>query len=249
MPSITTLPNHYGFTRSMLLLLLQCIFLTRSSLISTTSALSSILPPSTNTNTKKASAIPAAGTEIRICHDRDCLTDGAVEAKALVETLVKSSSAKAKTPVTVTTCGCLGPCGKGPSVDIRIDGVRVKDKRVGQSNYYCFRQIDNAGAAADMLEQAGVVVPEKVVEKVSSNSEPIMSTRKFLDFDRTTRIALQRLLYITVLLPLADADQNGTWDQINGVVYPNSYAAIVAIVFIGSQFMGTGSKANSINAE
>eukprot|EP01083_Nonionella_stella_P091665 256333_1 len=246
MPSITTLPNHSGFTRSMLLLLL--IFLT-SSLISTTSALSSI--PSTNTNNnKKASAIPTAGTEIRICHDRDCLTDGAVEAKALVETLVKSSSStKAKTPVTVTTCGCLGPCGKGPSVDIRIDGVRVKDKRVGQSNYYCFRQIDNAGAAADMLEQAGVVVPEKVVEKVSSNSEPILSTRKFLDFDRTTRIALQRLLYITVLLPLADADQNGTWDQINGVVYPNSYAAIVAIVFIGSQFMGTGSKANSINAE
>jgi (2Fe-2S) ferredoxin len=230
------------------MLLLLLIFLT-SSLISTTSALSSI--PSTNTNNKKASAIPAAGTEIRICHDRDCLTDGAVEAKALVETLVKSSSnsAKAKTPVTVTTCGCLGPCGKGPSVDIRIDGVRVKDKRVGQSNYYCFRQIDNAGAAADMLEQAGLVVPEKVVEKVSSNSEPISSTRKFLDFDRTTRIALQRLLYITVLLPLVDADQNGTWDQINGVVYPNSYAAIVAIVFIGSQFMGTGSKANSINAE
>lgn len=248
MPSVATLPNHYGFTRSISLVLL-CAFLT-CSLISKTSALSSI--PSSNTNNKKASAIPAAltGTEIRICHDRDCLTDGAVEAKALVETLVKSSSStKAKTPVTVTTCGCLGPCGKGPSVDIRIDGVRVKDKRVGQSNYYCFRQIDNAGAAADMLEQAGVIVPEKVVEKVSSNSAPIMSTRKLLDFDRTTRIALQRLLYITVLLPLADADQNGTWDQINGVVYPNSYAAIVAIVFIGSQFMGTGSKANSINAE
>lgn len=122
---------------------------------------------------------------------------------------------------------------------------------MGQSNYYCFRNIDSPRAAADMLQQAGIVLPPTVVEKLSSDGDEgslIVSTRKFWDFDRTTRIALQRLLYISVALPLADADQNGTWDQIHGVVYPNSYAAIVAIVFVGSQFMGTGSKANSMNA-
>ena len=69
------------------------------------------------------------------------------------------------------------------------------------------------------------------------------------DFDRTTRIALQRLLYVATALTLKEADQNGTWDMINGVVYDNSYAAIVAAVFIGSQFMGTGSKANSVKQD
>jgi (2Fe-2S) ferredoxin len=201
------------------------------------------------TPTTALSSIPSRnkGTEVRICHDRDCLTDGAVEAKKLVEKLAKSG--RSKSPVTITTCGCLGPCGKGPSVDVRIDGVRVKDNRIGQSNYYCFREINSAEAAADMLQRAGVDVPDKALalEKASRSAEPIASTRKFLDFDRTTRIALQRLLYVTVALPIADADHNGTWDQISGVVYPNSYAAIIAIVFIGSQFMGTGSKANSMS--
>jgi len=183
------------------------------------------------------------GIEVRICHDRDCLTDGAVNAKKIVEKLAKSG--KSKSPITVTKCGCLGPCGKGPSVDIKIDGIRVKDNRAGQS-YYCFRGIDSAEAAANMLERAGVEVSEKAIETASKNEEAIVSTRKFLDFDRTTRIALQRLLYITVALPLVEADKQGTWDQINGAVYPNSYAAIIAFVFIGSQFMGTGSKANSM---
>jgi (2Fe-2S) ferredoxin len=232
-------PYHSRFTSTLLWSLLF-VFLTRSNRLSSTHALSSM---------------PSKGTEIRICHDRDCLTDGAVEAKTLVEKLVqgssKSKSSNAKPPITVTTCGCLGPCGKGPSVDVRIDGVRVKDQRVGQSNYYCFRNINSPRAAADMLQQAGIVLPSTVVEKLSSDGDDeslIVSTRKFWDFDRTTRIALQRLLYVSVALPLADADQNGTWDQIHGVVYPNSYAAIVAIVFVGSQFMGTGSKANSMNA-
>eukprot|EP00957_Ditylum_brightwellii_P044957 3410149-Ditylum_brightwellii.AAC.1 len=197
---------------------------------------------------RSLSSVPLGkGTEIRVCHDRDCLTDGAVEAKKLVETLAKSG--RSQSPVTVTTCGCLGPCGKGPSVDIRIDGVKVKDSRVGQSSYYCFRKIDSAEAAADMLQIAGVDVPEKAIQRASLDAEPVVSTRKFLDFDRTTRIALQRLLYATVALPIIDADQNGTWDQINGVVYPNSYAAIIAIVFVGSQFMGTGSKANSLGTQ
>lgn len=204
-----------------------------------------------NSTTTALSSFPPTnkGTEIRICQDRDCLTDGAVDAKKLVESLAKSGRSKSEGgAVTITTCGCLGPCGKGPSVDIRINGVRVKDSRVGQSNYYCFRKIDSAESAADMLERAGIEVPEKSVQAASLKLEvkPIESTRTFWDFDRTTRIALQRLLYVSVALPIADADHNGTWDQINGNVYPNSYAAIIVVVFVLSQFMGTGSKANSV---
>lgn len=90
-----------------------------------------------------------------------------------------------------------------------------------------------------MLEKAGIVVTDQAVAKVSDATSPVESSREFWDFDRTTRIALQRLLYITVALPIIDADHNGTMDIINGQVYPNSYAAIAAITFIGSQFMGT----------
>ena len=131
-------------------------------------------------------------------------------------------------------------------MDIKIDGVSIKDGRKGQSNFYVFRQIDSAEAAADMLEQAGIKVNEKAVDR----DLKVESTRSLFDFDRTTRIALQRLLYACVALALNDADKNGTWDVINGEVYPNSYYAIAIITFIGSQFMGTSSKANSMgNAE
>ena len=95
-----------------------------------------------------------------------------------------------------------------------------------------------------MLAEAGISVNERSIDPELK----VESTRSFWDFDRTTRIALQRLLYIAVALPLLEADKNGTWDVINGEVYPNSYYAIAAITFIASQFMGTGSKANSMES-
>lgn len=98
-----------------------------------------------------------------------------------------------------------------------------------------------------MLELAGVTMPERKVQSVASKlGGEIESTREFWDFDRTTRIALQRLLYAVTLLPLLDASQKGTWDQINGDEYTNSYYAFGAAVFIASQFMGTGSQANAV---
>ena len=52
--------------------------------------------------TSSCNAFPAVskGVEIRICQDRDCLTDGALKANEIVESLCKKSSGN--TPVTVT---------------------------------------------------------------------------------------------------------------------------------------------------
>mmetsp|Transcript_14372 Transcript_14372/g.23720 ORF Transcript_14372/g.23720 Transcript_14372/m.23720 type:complete len:220 (+) Transcript_14372:77-736(+) len=184
---------------------------------------------------------PQKGLEVRVCQDRDCLTDGGKEALSMIQELSQGSQAK------VTTCGCIGPCGNGPNVNVLQDGIRVKDSRPGQSNYYVFRNINSAESAAAMLEAAGVAVPERKVQSVASKvGGEIESTREFWDFDRTTRIALQRLIYAATLLPLVDASQQGTWDQINGVVVPNSYYAFGAAVFVASQFMGTSSQANAV---
>eukprot|EP00593_Proboscia_inermis_P008421 CAMPEP_0171305892 /NCGR_PEP_ID=MMETSP0816-20121228/15771_1 /TAXON_ID=420281 /ORGANISM="Proboscia inermis, Strain CCAP1064/1" /LENGTH=74 /DNA_ID=CAMNT_0011787047 /DNA_START=562 /DNA_END=786 /DNA_ORIENTATION=+ len=46
---------------------------------------------------------------------------------------------------------------------------------------------------------------------------------------------------------MKDAVDTGTFDMINGVEYHNSYNAIASIIFIASQFMGTGSAANSVD--
>jgi hypothetical protein len=40
------------------------------------------------------------GVEIRVCQDRDCLTDGALQANEIVETLLKKSSSNL--PVTLS---------------------------------------------------------------------------------------------------------------------------------------------------
>lgn len=186
------------------------------------------------------------GIEIRVCQDRDCLTDGAKQANEIISTLVQKGSSTTK-PVTIGKCRCLGPCGKGPNVDIRIDGIRVKDTRAAQSNYFIFREINSPQAVATMLEIAGMNIPANSVDQIEKSVfGKVESTRTFLDFDRTTRIALQRLLYICVALPLFDAHQKGYWDVINGQVYENSYYAIAAVAFIGSQFMGTSSAANRV---
>jgi hypothetical protein len=95
-----------------------------------------------------------------------------------------------------------------------------------------------------------VSVPESKIQTLASKvGGEIESTRAFWDFDRTTRIALQRLLYVATLLPLVDASQQGTWDQINGQVYSNSYYVFGAAVFVASQFMGTGSQANAVASD
>ena len=101
-----------------------------------------------------------------------------------------------------------------------------------------------------MLEHVGVDVIES-----SSSDDPasttdvavIESTRSLWDIDRNTKIVLQRLLYIAVGLPMVMANDNGTWDTINGVVYPNSYKIIAIVVFIASQFMGTSKSSNNRN--
>mmetsp|Transcript_29665 Transcript_29665/g.45244 ORF Transcript_29665/g.45244 Transcript_29665/m.45244 type:complete len:245 (+) Transcript_29665:22-756(+) len=187
------------------------------------------------------------GLEIRVCQDRDCLIDGAKQTNKIVSALVQKGSSTIK-PVTVGKCGCLGPCGKGPNVDIRIDGIRVKDTRPAQSNYFIFREINSPQAAADMLEIAGMDIPLRAVDQIENSAVgKVESTRTFWNFDRTTRIALQRLLYACVALPMYDAQKNGNWDVINGQVFENSYYAIAAAVFIGSQFMGTSSAANRVD--
>jgi len=214
-----------------------------------------------------------APTILRVCIDKDCQIDGCGATLDLAKALAPSS-------VKVETCGCLGPCGGGPNIDLRTaDGVRIKDKRTGRSNFYCFKEgeelersdskirrppshiTNNPSHTRALPRSSSVKTPEdmKEVLKVGAgidvdnkqcNLPTAASTRGLLDFDRTTRIAFQRLLYIVTFLPMQDAYQKGTWDTIMGTTYENSFAAIGAVVLVGSQFMGTGASANSgVNAD
>jgi NADH:ubiquinone oxidoreductase subunit E len=63
------------------------------------------------------------GLQVRVCQDRDCLTDGGKEALSILEDLSQGSQAE------VISCGCIGPCGSGPNVAVVQDGIRVKDSR------------------------------------------------------------------------------------------------------------------------
>jgi hypothetical protein len=179
------------------------------------------------------SPFAAPTTTVRVCTDKDCLIDGANDTLQLARTLSPSS-------VKVETCGCLGPCGGGPNIDVRVDGVRMKDKRPGRSSFYCFKEVRTDDDFKDVLRVGAGVEVKKTSDIVAT------STRGPLDFDRTTKIALQRLLYIATFLPMQNAAQTGQWDSIKGIgVVDNSYYVIGAGVLIGSQFMGTGAKANS----
>lgn len=171
------------------------------------------------------------GLEARVCVDRDCLTDGSADTLALVQTLAKDKD------ITVSKCGCLGPCGSGPNVDLRKDGVRVKDSR--QDNYFIFRNIDSAESAAEMLRIAGVPVEEDSLVEVKGSLREPASTRKWYDLDRNSKINVQRLLYAVTALPLLTAKLNGTWDD--------SYYVFAGAVFVLSQFMGTGKNANAMD--
>ena len=174
---------------------------------------------------------------IRVCIDKDCRIDGC-------DATFKIAKALAPNSVAVETCGCLGPCGGGPNLDVRLaDGTRAKDTRpeaLGSRTKYCFKNVRTVDDVKSVLQITGVDVGNK-----RCDLEAAESSRGFLDFDRTTRIALQRLLYVATVIPMQDAYQKGTWDSIGGVTYENSYYAIGAAVFVASQFMGTSSKANN----
>mmetsp|Transcript_20508 Transcript_20508/g.44440 ORF Transcript_20508/g.44440 Transcript_20508/m.44440 type:complete len:235 (+) Transcript_20508:37-741(+) len=192
------------------------------------------------------------GLEIRVCQDKDCLLDGSKETLALLQSMTPSTIDNDNDDdddpdkrITIAPCACLGPCGSGPTVDLRKDGIRLKDTREGRDNYFLFREIDSSKAVADMLAIAGVnVLPS------SSSSEgqvgAVTSTRQWYELDRNSRITLQRILYALVALPLFHARLNGTWDMIGDATVPNSYYAIAGGVFVASQFMGTSQKSNSM---
>ena len=163
------------------------------------------------------------GIEVRVCQDKDCLLDGSKETLALVRSLVPDDDDR----VTVAPCGCLGPCGSGPTVDLRVDGIRVKDAREGRDGYFLFKEIDSARAATDMLALAGV----EAVDHACDADARVTSTRKLTDIDRNGRIGLQRVLYAMTALPLLNAHLTGTWDEMGGTVVPGSYYAAAVAVF------------------
>ena len=119
--------------------------------------------------------------------------------------------------------------GSGPTVDLRRDGLRVKDTR------------DGAGAEP--------VTSSPSDDDAMANTSIVTSTRQWYDIDRNSRITLQRILYALTALPLLNAHLSGTWDVIGGVVVLNSYYIIAAAVFVASQFMGTSQRSNAVKEE
>ncbi|GMH67870.1 hypothetical protein TrST_g13529 [Triparma strigata] len=168
--------------------------------------------------------------------DKDCRLDGSEDALAILTSIAPKSAE-------VTTCGCLGPCGGGPNVEVKDEmGKRIKDGRPGKSSYYLFKDVNSASEAASLLS----FVTDSPVKGDRSPLQTVTSTRGPLDLDRTTKIALQRLIYVVTALFLKSSQEAGTFDMIGGEVVENSYFAGAAGVFIASQFMGTGSKDNII---
>ena len=102
--------------------------------------------------------------------------------------------------------------------------------------------MNSASEAASLLS----FVTNSNVKGDRSPLQTVTSTRGPLDLDRTTKIALQRLIYVVTALFLKSSQEAGTFDMIGGEVVENSYFAGAAGVFIASQFMGTGSKDNTI---
>ena len=58
-------------------------------------------------------------TTIRVCMDKDCKLDGSDDALAILSQLAPKSAE-------VTTCGCLGPCGGGPNVEVKDEMGKVR---------------------------------------------------------------------------------------------------------------------------
>ena len=92
------------------------------------------------------------GLEIRVCMDKDCQLDGSKETLKLVQSLTPTSTSDDDNDqIVVEKCGCLGPCGSGPTIDFRRDGIRLKDTRTGMDDYFLFRKMNSKQAILDML--------------------------------------------------------------------------------------------------
>ena len=50
--------------------------------------------------------------------DKDCRLDGSEDALAILTSIAPKSAE-------VTTCGCLGPCGGGPNVEVKDEMGKV----------------------------------------------------------------------------------------------------------------------------
>ena len=118
------------------------------------------------------------GYTIRVCTDKDCLLDGAADAISMASSLAPATCK-------VEACGCLGPCGGGPNIQVKDgEGKAVRDGRPGKSSYYLFKGVDSAEEVASMYS----FVTGKEVGTGRLAEEKVMSTRGPLDLDRTTRI-------------------------------------------------------------
>lgn len=177
------------------------------------------------------------GLEIRVCMDKDCQLDGSKQTFKLVQSLTPTSNDN-DNQIVVEKCGCLGPCGSGPTIDFRRDGIRLKDTRNGMDNYFLFRKMNSKQSVIDML-RIGDIEPNSL--DTSTDIEEVTNTRQWYDIDRNTRIRIQQLLYAITAVPLIVAYKSGEWNE--------SYAFVAVAVFVASQFMGTSKTSNALVEE
>ena len=177
------------------------------------------------------------GLEIRVCMDKDCQLDGSKQTLQLVESLTPTTSSdNDDNQIVVEKCGCLGPCGSGPTIDFRRDGIRLKDTRNGMDNYFLFRKMNSKQAVVDMLRIGDI---ELISLDTSTDMEQeVTNTRQWYDIDRNQRIRIQQLLYAITAVPLIVAYKSGEWNE--------SYAFVAVAVFVASQFMGTSKTSNAV---
>ena len=175
------------------------------------------------------------GLEIRVCMDKDCQLDGSKQTLKLVQSLTPTSTSDNGDLIVVEKCGCLGPCGSGPTIDFRRDGIRLKDTRDGMNNYFLFRKMNSKQSVIDMLRIGDI---EPISLDSSTAIEQVANTRQWYDIDRNQRIRIQQLLYAITGIPLFVAYKSGEWNE--------SYAFVAVAVFVASQFMGTSKTSNAV---
>jgi len=167
--------------------------------------------------------------------DKDCQLDGSKQTLKLVQSLTPTSTSDNDNQIVVEKCGCLGPCGSGPTIDFRRDGIRLKDTRDGMDNYFLFRKMNSKQAIVDMLRIGDI---EPISKDTSTDIEAVTNTRQWYDIDRNQRIRIQQLLYAITGIPLFVAYKSGEWNE--------SYAFVAVVVFVASQFMGTSKTSNAV---
>ena len=178
------------------------------------------------------------GLEIRVCMDKDCQLDGSKQTLKLVESLTPTTSTSDNDDqIVVEKCGCLGPCGSGPTIYFRRDGIRLKDTRNGMDNYFLFRKMNSKQAVLDMLT-IGDIEPISLKNTSADMEQEVTNTRQWYDIDRNQRIRIQQLLYAITAIPLVVAYKSGEWNE--------TYAFVAVAVFVASQFMGTSKTSNAV---